>query len=269
MRGQTTCCAATAAEAAGALAAFFLGFLTAVFFVATFTGAFTVAFAAAKKVAAKKTTASSVPGPIRSSALRCQRLSTGMRSGEIASLRWLNIALDSSLITVGKAKTKKGTGRQIPVNADMLKVLEDHARWYTRKIGEIKPEWYVFPGRAGRPVKGKQRSLDPTKPVGDITSAWDALRETCGVHCRFHDLRHTAATKLAESGASESTMLAIMGHMSRAMLERYSHIRMAAKREAVKSLELPKVGPRLVSSRPMSKGRQSQGKVESPKAVNV
>ena len=63
-------------------------------------------------------------------------------------------------------------------------------------------------------------------------------------------------------------MLAIMGHMSRAMLERYSHIRMAAKREAVKSLELPKVGPRLVST-PMSKGRQSQGKVESPKAVNV
>ena len=43
-------------------------------------------------------------------------------------------------------------------------------------------------------------------------------------------------------------MLAIMGHMSRAMLERYSHIRMAAKRDAVKSLELPKVGPRLVEN---------------------
>jgi hypothetical protein len=32
------------------------------------------------------------------------------------------------------------------------------------------------------------------------------------------------------------------------MLERYSHIRMAAKREAVKSLEMPKVGPRLIST---------------------
>ena len=41
-------------------------------------------------------------------------------------------------------------------------------------------------------------------------------------------------------------MLALAGHMSRAMLERYSHIRMAAKREAVKSLELPKTGPRLI-----------------------
>ena len=36
----------------------------------------------------------------------------------------------------------------------------------------------------------------------------------------------------------ESTMLAIMGHMSRAMLERYSHIRTAAKREAVEALRL-------------------------------
>ena len=47
-------------------------------------------------------------------------------------------------------------------------------------------------------------------------------------------MRHTAATKMAEAGIPESTMLALMGHMSRAMLERYSHIRMTAKREAVK-----------------------------------
>ena len=41
---------------------------------------------------------------------------------------------------------------------------------------------------------------------------------------------------MAERGVPESTRLAIMGHMSRAMLERYSHIRMAAKREAVEFL---------------------------------
>ncbi len=34
-------------------------------------------------------------------------------------------------------------------------------------------------------------------------------------------------------------MLALLGHMSRVMLERYSHIRMAAEREAVKALSLP------------------------------
>lgn len=71
------------------------------------------------------------------------------------------------------------------------------------------------------------------------------------------DLRHTAATKMAEAGVPESTMLAIMGHVSRAMLEKYSHIRMAAKREAVKSMQLPALGPRL-ALKSMSKERQSK-----------
>lgn len=154
--------------------------------------------------------------------------------------------MDSSVLTVGKAKTKAGTGRQIPMNGDLRTALEDHAAWYRRKLPDIKPQWYVFPGRVGRPRGGEPRPLDPLKPVGDITTAWDALRERTGIQCPLHDLRHTAATKMAEAGTPESTMLSIMGHMSRAMLERYSHIRMAAKREAVKSLELPKMGPRLV-----------------------
>jgi hypothetical protein len=41
---------------------------------------------------------------------------------------------------------------------------------------------------------------------------------------------------MAEAGVPESTMLAIAGHVSRRMLERYSHVRMAAKREAVEAL---------------------------------
>jgi hypothetical protein len=54
-----------------------------------------------------------------------------------------------------------------------------------------------------------------------------------------------------------------MGQMSRAMLERYSHIPMAAKREAVKLLELPALGPRLVSLA-MSKARQRKAKTRRP-----
>ena len=64
------------------------------------------------------------------------------------------------------------------------------------------------------------------------------VRENAGVSCRLHDLRHTFCTRLAEAGVPESTMLALMGHMSRSMLERYSHIRMAAKREAVAAVRL-------------------------------
>jgi hypothetical protein len=56
---------------------------------------------------------------------------------------------------------------------------------------------------------------------------------------RFHDLRHTAITKLAEPQASDQTIMAIAGHVSRQMLEHYSHIRMATKRVALDSISTP------------------------------
>ena len=54
---------------------------------------------------------------------------------------------------------------------------------------------------------------------------------------RFHDLRHQAITELAEGGASDATIMAVAGHLDRAMMEHYSHIRMAAKRNALDKLE--------------------------------
>jgi hypothetical protein len=53
-------------------------------------------------------------------------------------------------------------------------------------------------------------------------------------------LAHTAITVLAERQSSEQTIMALAGHVSRQMLEHYSHIRMEAKRRAVAALALPK-----------------------------
>jgi len=158
-------------------------------------------------------------------------LLTGMRSGEILGLSWGQVDLVRRLITVGRAKSTAGTGRQIPMNSELFAVLSAHADWFTDRFGESKPDHYLFPF-------GKPTPSDPTRPITDISGAWDALRDRAVVRCRIHDLRHTAATKMAEAGVAESTMLALMGHVSRAMLERYSHIRMAAKRDAVESLSI-------------------------------
>ncbi len=168
-------------------------------------------------------------------------LTTGMRAGEIAALRWSQVDFSAEHVTVGKAKTKGGAGRMIPMNGDLRAVFDMHAAWYadSKRFAEIRPEWCVFPGRCGRPTKGSDRPLDPKVPMQSLNSSWERVRAAAGVSCRLHDLRHTVATKMAEAGVPESTMLSLMGHMSRAMLERYSHIRMAAKREAVKSLGLP------------------------------
>jgi hypothetical protein len=53
---------------------------------------------------------------------------------------------------------------------------------------------------------------------------------------RLHDLRHCAITKLAETQASDQTIMGIAGHVSREMLEHYSHVRIAAKRAALEAI---------------------------------
>ena len=159
-------------------------------------------------------------------------LLTGMRSGELTSAAWGQVDFQRRVLTVGRAKTSSGTGRMIPMNNDLFVLLSAHAAWFTEKFGETRSEHYLFPfGSVPN---------DPTRPTTTLKTAWDSIRKDSGVSCRLHDLRHTAVTKLAEAGTPESTMLSLVGHMSRAMLERYSHIRMAAKREAVESLATTK-----------------------------
>jgi integrase len=69
---------------------------------------------------------------------------------------------------------------------------------------------------------------------------------------RFHDLRHTCITKLAEGQASEQTLMSIAGHLSRKMLEHYSHIRMAAKRAALDAIAKPVFEAGVVQNPPHS-----------------
>jgi integrase len=59
------------------------------------------------------------------------------------------------------------------------------------------------------------------------------VREKAGVVGRWHDNRHTLVTELAENGAGDEVIMSIVGHVSRAMLSRYSHVRTEAKRRAL------------------------------------
>jgi len=63
--------------------------------------------------------------------------------------------------------------------------------------------------------------FDPTPHINSWRTAWRSLTKKAGLPgFRFHDLRHCAITSLAESGASDSTIMAIAGQVSRRMLER-------------------------------------------------
>jgi len=83
---------------------------------------------------------------------------------------------------------------------------------------------------------GKPRPNDPTRPVTTLKTAWHNLRKKAGVQGRWHDNRHTLITDLAESGASDQTIMDIAGHVSKHMVRHYSHIRIEAKRVALESI---------------------------------
>lgn len=154
-------------------------------------------------------------------------LNCGLRDKELRQLRWHQVDLiEKKQLTVGKAKTDAGTGRVIPLNDTVLIALQAHAAWYTRRFGECKPEWFVFAGGKGQPN-------DPTRPVTTLKTAWTKVRDNAKVVGRWHDNRHTLVTELAESGTGDEVIMSIAGHVSRAMLSRYSHVRMEAKRRAL------------------------------------
>ena len=99
-----------------------------------------------------------------------------------------------------------------------------------QKIEATEAKHYVFSAC-------ENGHIDPTTPQKSWRSAWRTLRREAGLAgFRFHDLRHHAITELAESGASDQTIMAIAGHVSQEMLEHYSHIRLEAKRRAVEML---------------------------------
>jgi integrase len=154
-------------------------------------------------------------------------LNTGLRDKELRQIRWEQIDLiHKKALTVGKSKTEAGTGRVIPLNETAIAALEGHAAWYARRFGECRPEWFVF-------AFGTPFPKDPTRPITSFKTAWTKVREKAGVKGRWHDNRHTLVTELAESGAGDEVIMSIAGHVSRAMLSRYSHVRMEAKRRAL------------------------------------
>jgi len=171
-------------------------------------------------------------------------LHTGVRAAE-SRIQWKRVDLEKRTISVGRSKTKGGEGRVIPLNDEAFEILVE---WRSR-FKNVKPDHFVFPSeRYG--FNGHQShltgavavyDLDPTRPMASIKTAWTACRKAAGVWCRLHDFRHTFISALGEAGVPDSTIKALAGWMSAKMLERYSHTRNQAKRDAVN--KLPKRRP--------------------------
>jgi integrase len=181
-------------------------------------------------------------------------LNAGMRDAEIKNLTWGQIDFAKKFLAVGHSKTDAGEGRTIPLNSTLLAVFSEYGEWYRDKFGKPLAEWYVFP--FGKPVPS-----DPTRPVTTLKTAWNNVRRNARVKGRWHDNRHTLITELAESGAGDQTIMDIAGHVSKQMLKHYSHIRMEAKRTALKAI-VDRRSAR-VDSDPVEQGAKSSHRLQN------
>lgn len=145
-------------------------------------------------------------------------LNTGLRRGELFNLGWADVDLPRAVLTVKGGGAKSGQTRHIPLNAEALEVL--------RGWGEA--EGRVFPG-----AKGER--------LDNIKKAWRGITKAAGlIDFRFHDLRHTFASKLVMAGVDLNTVRELLGHGDLTMTLRYAHLAPEHKADAVARLVAPK-----------------------------
>ncbi len=135
-------------------------------------------------------------------------LNTGMRRGEILNLKWKNVDLNKRIIVV--EKTKSGKVRFVPINEVLYGEL-------LRLRRENKSEEFVF-------------------PFCSVRTAFENARERARLKIRFHDLRHTFASRLVEEGVDIVTVQSLLGHYSVSVTQRYTHSCDERKRRAVELL---------------------------------
>ena len=103
-----------------------------------------------------------------------------------------------------------------------------------------QPGHYVFAseryGIAGDVGDVYAYATDPSQPIKSLKEAWESAKRDAGVTCRFHDLRHTAATRMLEGGAPLMVVASLLGwspSTAARMAQRYGHIGNTAQLRAV------------------------------------
>jgi integrase len=184
-------------------------------------------------------------------------IETGARYGVIRTLQWGSVDFENRCLKWGKDKTASGTGRIVPLSQRAVAAL---SFWATH-FPERKQEHYVFPaeryGAGGDEFSAKAYHVDPSKPIGTIKEAWEAARlraarilkgeteetepeeKIAPLTCRFHDLRHTAVSRMLNAGTPIAKVAKIVGWSTSTMVlmaARYGHFSLNELRDAVESI---------------------------------
>jgi integrase len=139
-------------------------------------------------------------------------LLTGCRKRELLDARWDEVNLDKKVWRIPTSKT--GKPRHCPLSDDAVAVL--------RAIPRFEDCPFIVPN---------PKTL---KPFANIFNGWNSARKAAGVpDVRIHDLRHSAASNLVNSGQSLYVVAKVLGHSQMRSAERYAHLNADVLLEAV------------------------------------
>jgi integrase len=138
-----------------------------------------------------------------------------MRRGELLNQDWRDIDFDRKVISVSHAKTAEGEHRLVPMTSRLTVML----------LGMRKPSGMVF-------------TYDG-QPIRKIKTAWaGALRRSGIPRLRFHDLRHTFNSRLADLGVIADVRKELMGHSRGGDVNSiYTHLELPTLRKAIAQLD--------------------------------
>ncbi len=155
-------------------------------------------------------------------------VATGMRRGELLSLQWADVDLAGRTLCVRAEVAKTSKERRVPMCAPLAETLSEMKA--ARGVFDINARGGpVFVWRDGKAITDTRHR----KAWNKTLAAWEGHPDGL----RFHDLRHTAASLLINSGNDLFVVGKILGHSTPVTTSRYAHLVLDLQRDAVESLD--------------------------------
>jgi integrase len=143
-----------------------------------------------------------------------------MRRGEILKLQWAHVDLARRTLTI--LEQKNGTRDTLPVNDTAMAVLLARAAVWLSSTDAV----FVNGAGHSRNAHNLLRAFYP------------AMRKAGIARFRFHDLRHTCATRMVQAGVDLYKVQRLLGHKSPIMTQRYAHHYPESLRDGVETLDV-------------------------------